>query len=256
METKIEHTTTSRIVSREEWLEERRALLIKEKELTRLNDRLSEQRRLLPWVKVDKDYIFESHDGTQTLSELFQGRSQLIVQHFMFGIDWEEGCVGCSFQADHVDSAWMHLSHHDVSFVAISRAPYHKIEAYKKRMGWKFNWVSSYKSDFNFDYNVSFTPEQVKSGRGNYNFQEQSIDIEELSGISVFYKDEDGEIFHTYSSYARGTEMAVTPFVYLDITPKGRNEHGPNFTLTDWVKHHDKYDLSAGENSGGCCCHD
>jgi predicted dithiol-disulfide oxidoreductase (DUF899 family) len=227
---------------------------MKEKELTRLNDKLSTMRRELPWVKIDKAYTFEGSNGKTSLSDLFEGRSQLVVQHFMFGPGWQEGCAGCSFQADHVDNSWMHLAHHDVSFVAVSRAPFSEIVPFKKRMGWKFNWVSSYNNSFNFDYNVSFSKEQVKSGKGFYNFGEQSIEIEELSGVSVFYKSEDGEIYHTYSTHARGTEMLVTPFVYLDITPKGRNETGPNFSLTDWVRHHDKYQTEGVVGNEGCCC--
>lgn len=253
MDTALKTQTTNRVVSKEEWLEARKVLLEKEKELTKMYDGVRELRAQLPWLKVEKEYIFDGENGKESLSDLFQGRSQLIVQHFMFAPEWEEGCVGCSFQADHVDGARMHLEPHNVSFVAISRAPYKVIEAFKKRMGWKFKWVSSYENDFNFDYNVSFTEEQVNFGKGTYNFREQSIDMPELPGTSAFYKDESGQLFHTYSCYERGLELAVTTYVYLDIAPKGRNETGPDFSLTDWVRHHDKYNEPV-EKSGGCCC--
>lgn len=231
----------NRIVSRDEWLAARKQHLSKEKELTRLRDRLSAERRALPWVKVEKTYLFEAPDGRKTLADLFDGRSQLIVQHFMLGPGWQEGCVGCSFQADHVDAARMHFEHHDVAFVAISRAPLPEIEAFKRRMGWRFKWMSSYESDFNYDYHVSFTKDDIAKGKVFYNHEMRDFQSEELSGISVFYKDAGGGIFHTYSAYARGDEMLVGTYNYLDLTPKGRNETGPAFNLTDWVRHHDRY---------------
>ena len=230
------------VVSREEWLEARKAHLAKEKELTRLRDKLSAERRDLPWVRIEKDYVFDTPDGAKTLADLFDGRSQLIVKHFMFGPDWEEGCVGCSFQADHMDGADLHLSHHDVTLVAISRAPLAKIEAFKKRMGWRFKWVSSYDSDFNYDFHVSFTKEDLAKGKIYYNYEMIEAAMDELHGLSVFYKDTAGNVFHTYSSYGRGNEEILGTYVFLDITPKGRNETGPNFNLTDWVRHHDRYD--------------
>ena len=229
------------IVSREDWLAARKAHLVKEKELTRARDRLSAERRALPWVKVDKTYVFDTKDGRKTLAELFDGRSQLIVYHFMWRSDLGTGCIGCSFLADHVDGANLHLAHHDVSFVVVSRAPLAVLDAFKKRMGWHFKWASSEGSDFNFDYHVSFTPEQLATGKVTYNYETTEASIEELSGISVFYKDEKGDIFHTYSSYGRGNEEVLGTYMYLDLTPKGRNENGPYRNLGDWVRHHDRY---------------
>jgi predicted dithiol-disulfide oxidoreductase (DUF899 family) len=233
------------IVSREEWIAARKKLLRREKEVTRLRDELSAERRRLPWVKVEKEYVFETPDGKKTFAELFDGRSQLFVKHFMLGPEWEEGCVGCSFEVDHIEGALAHLEHHDVTYVVISRAPLAKIEAFKKRMGWRFKWVSSYGSDFNFDYHVSFTKEDLARGKVEYNYRMIDASIDELSGISVFYKNEAGEIFHTYSTYGRGAEELIGTYVVLDLTPKGRNETGPSHDLTDWVRHHDKY------NDGG-----
>jgi predicted dithiol-disulfide oxidoreductase (DUF899 family) len=230
------------VVSREEWLVARKQLLAKEKELTRLRDQLSAERRNLPWVKIDKLYVFDGPDGKETLADLFAGRSQLIVYHFMFGPGWKEGCVGCSFLADHIDGALVHLEHHDVTYVAVSRAPLPEIEAFKQRMGWRFKWVSSYNSDFNYDFHVSFTQDDIAKGEVYYNYDMRKVQSEELSGRSVFYKDANGDIFHTYSSYARGGDMFLGTYVFLDITPKGRNETGPNHDLTDWVRHHDRYD--------------
>jgi len=240
------------IVSRDEWIVARKQLLNREKELTRLRDRVNAERRELPWVKVDKPYVFDGPDGRETFADLFAGRSQLIVQHFMLGPDWEEGCVGCSFGADHVDGALVHLVNHDVMFVAISRAPWAKIEAFRKRMGWRFKWVSSFGGDFNYDYHVSFTPEEEARGKVYYNYEVQDFQSDELPGTSVFYKDWAGSIFHTYSSYGRGDELLVGAYNYLDLTPKGRNETGPAGDLTDWVKHHDKYEETPAR-SGGCC---
>jgi predicted dithiol-disulfide oxidoreductase (DUF899 family) len=230
-----------RIVSREEWLAARTAHLTKEKELTRLRDELSAERRELPWVKVDKSYEFDGPDGKQTLADLFDGRSQLIVYHFMWRRDLDDGCVGCSFLADHIDGANLHLAHHDVTFVVISRAPLPTLRAYRQRMGWHFNWVSSQRSDFNFDYHVSFTKDDLAKGKVYYNYAMSEASIEELSGLSVFHKDANGDIFHTYSSYGRGNEEILGAYMYLDITPKGRNETGPNHNMSDWVRHHDKY---------------
>jgi predicted dithiol-disulfide oxidoreductase (DUF899 family) len=256
----IEHP---RVVSRAEWLAVREELLAKEKALTRARDVLSAERRELPWVQVDKRYVFNTPDGEKTLSDLFDGRSQLIVYHFMWRRELGEGCVGCSFLADHVDGANLHLAQHDVTFVVISRAPLSQLEAYKKRMGWRFNWVSSQASDFNFDYHVSFSANELATGKVFYNYQMTDASIEELSGISVFYKDADGSIFHTYSSYGRGNEEVLGTYMYLDLTPKGRNETGPNHNLSDWVRHHDRYgaggfvDATGGyiapENAGSCC---
>lgn len=237
-------------VSRDEWQAARAALLAKEKEFTRLRDRLSAERRALPWVKVDKAYRFDTTEGSKTLADLFGGRSQLVVDHFMLGPGWGQGCVGCSFGPDHI-GCLVHLEHHDVSVVVVSRAPLAEIEAYKKRMGWRFDWVSSFGSDFNFDYHVSFTPEDLAKGKVYYNYRETDGGIEELPGLSVFSKNEAGEIFHTYSCYARGAEELITTYMVLDLTPKGRNETGPNRNLTDWVRRHDEYEDAAAAAS--CC---
>jgi predicted dithiol-disulfide oxidoreductase (DUF899 family) len=229
------------VVSRDEWLAARKQLLIKEKELTRLRDQINADRHALPWVKVEKPYVFDGPNGSQTLADLFDGRSQLIIKHFMLGPDWEDGCVGCSFELDHVEGALVHLEHHDVSYAVVSRAPLPKIEAFKKRMGWRIKWVSSYGSDFNYDFHVSFQDAEVALGKAYYNYEVRDVGIDELSGRSVFYKDSSGDIFHTYSSYGRGGEMFLGTYHFLDITPKGRDET-INGNLTDWVRHHDKYE--------------
>jgi predicted dithiol-disulfide oxidoreductase (DUF899 family) len=238
-----------KIVSREEWLDKRKALLAQEKEFTHLRDKLSAVRRALPWVKVEKSYVFDTTDGKQTLGDLFSGRNQLVVDHFMLGPGWKEGCIGCSFGADHIDGSLVHLEHHDVSVVAVSRAPLAEIEAYKKRMGWRFKWVSSYGNDFNFDYQVSFRDSDLAKGRVFYNFAETDAGISELPGLSVFAKNDTGDIFHTYSSYARGTEELLTTYMLLDMTPMGRNETGPHHNLMDWVRRHDEYDNTPAPSS-------
>ena len=226
-----------RIVARDEWLAARREHLVREKELTRLRDKLSAERRALPWVKVEKEYVFEAPEGRRTLAELFGGNSQLIVHHFMFGPGWQAGCKSCSFEADHAEGAIVHLENHDVSYVRVSRAPLAELEAYRRRMGWRARWVSSYGSDFNYDYGVSFTEEELAKGRVEYNYAMTEDGYEELPGLSVFYKDEDGAVFHTYSSYARGNEEVIGAFIYLDMTPNGRNET----EIMDWVRRHDEY---------------
>src|SRR5262245_32178858 len=231
----------NRIVSRDEWLAARKQHLAKEKEVTRLRDQLSAERRELPWVKVEKNYVFDGPKGKETLADLFDGRSQLIIYHFMFGPGWKEGCVGCSFLADNIDGALVHLEHHDVTYVAVSRAPLPEIEAFKQRMGWRFKWVSSYDNDFNYDFHVSFTEGQITKGEVYYNYDLRKFLSEEMSGRSVFYQDVNGDIFHTYSSYVRGGDMFLGTYAFLDITPKGRNETGPNHDLSDWVRHHDRY---------------
>ncbi len=238
------------VVSRDQWLAARQALLAKEKEYTRLRDRLSAERRALPWVKVEKAYVFDSLDGKKTLADLFAGRSQLVVDHFMLGPGWKEGCLGCSFGADHIEGGLVHLEHHDVSFATVSRAPLAEIEAYRKRMGWRFTWVSSHGSDFNFDYHVSFTKDDLARGKIYYNYTMIEAGIEELPGLSVFYRDPAGDIFHTYSSYARGTEELLTTYMVLDLTPKGRNETGPGGNLGDWVRRHDEYERAT---PASCC---
>ena len=238
----------NQVVSRDEWLAARKELLRKEKEFTRLRDQLSAERRALPWVKVEKTYVFDGADGKVTLADLFDGRSQLVVKHFMFGPDWSEGCVGCSFELDHTEGALQHLEHHDVSYVVVSRAPLAKTESFRRRMGWRVRWVSSFGNDFNFDFNVSFTPEEIAAGKATYNYREGAQVIDEMSGRSVFYKDASGQVFHTYSSFARGGEMFLGSYAFLDITPKGRDET-INGNLTDWVRHHDRYDDT------GSSCH-
>lgn len=231
----------NRIVTRAEWVDAHKQHLVKEKELTRRRDEVSAARRELPWVKVDKSYVFEGPNGKETLADLFGGRSQLIVKHFMFGPGWKEGCVGCSFHSDHIDGTLPHLAQRDVTLLAVSRAPFAEIEAFKRRMGWRFKWVSSYGSDFNYDFHVSFTQDDLATGEVYYNYELRKLQSEEMSGISVFYKDPAGDILHTYSSYARGGEMFLGTYNYLDLTPKGRNETGPNHNLADWVRHHDRY---------------
>ena len=238
------------VVSREEWLVARRRLLAREKEATHLRDAVNAERLALPWVKVEKAYRFDTPEGPKTLAELFGPRSQLIVYHFMLGPDWTAGCPGCSFLADHLDGALPHLEHHDVTLTAVSRGPLAKIEAYKTRMGWHFPWVSSNRSSFNFDFHVSFTPEQLAKGKVEYNYT--MIDgEEELPGINVFAKNAAGEVFHSYSSYGRGAEELITTYMVLDLTPKGRNENGPHHNLMDWVKRHDEYETAKAE--AGCC---
>ena len=237
------------IVSREEWLHARKALLSLEKEETKLRDWVRAERLALPWVKVEKTYTFETPDGPKTLADLFDGRSQLIVYHFMYGPDWEAGCPGCSFMADHIDGMLPHLNNHDVTMIAVSRAPLEKLQAYKRRMGWTFPWYSSFGSDFNFDYHVSFTGEELAGGTVTYNFG--AIDAadahDELPGLSAFFRDEDGGVYHTYSDYARGGEEALGTLMILDRAPKGRNETG---TLS-FVKRKDEY--ADAPKAQSCC---
>jgi predicted dithiol-disulfide oxidoreductase (DUF899 family) len=250
-------------VSRDEWLVARRELLRKEKEYTRLRDQLNAERLALPRVKIDKEYVFDAPEGKVKLTDLFAGNSQLIVHHFMFGPGWKEGCVGCSFHSDHADGALVHLQNHDVSYVRVSRAPLAEIQAFNQRMGWHAKWVSSYHSDFNFDFHVSYSEADKARGKADYNFVEADYVSEEMSGVSVFYKDEAGSVFHTYSTYARGDEGVIATYFYLDLTPKGRNETGPRHNLSDWVRHHDRYDAGghvdptgryvAPKKADGCC---
>ena len=228
------------IVSKNEWIEARKVLLKKEKEFTALRDQISQQRRDLPWVAVDKEYVFDGPNGKQTLSELFDGRSQLIVYHFMYDPLWDVGCPSCSFWADNFNNIIVHLNQRDVTMIAVSRAPYNKIAAYKKRLDWDFKWVSSFDTDFNFDYFVSFTPEELANKKAFYNFISQDPRISEREGVSVFYKDPSGKIFHTYSTYARGLDILNTAYNYLDLVPKGRDEDGYDFPMA-WVRRHDEY---------------
>lgn len=229
------------VVSSEEWLAARRQLLRKEKELTRLRDELSADRRKLPRVRVEKAYGFEGPDGRRTLADLFAGRSQLVVYHFMLGPGWSEGCPSCSLIADGIDGAVPHLAARDVAVAVVSRAPFAEIEPFRRRMGWRFPWVSSYGGDFNRDFHVSFTPEEIASGVAEYNFAPAGFPIDEGPGVSVFCKDADGDIYHTYSAYARGLEPLVMAYHYLDLVPKGRDEAGLKFSMA-WVRHHDRYD--------------
>ena len=230
-----------RVVSRDQWIEERKGLLAKEKEFTRLRDQLSRERRELPWVRVDKEYVFEGANGKQSLGELFAGRQQLVVYHLMFDPSWEEACSRCSFWADNFNGIGVHLNHRDVTLVAISRAPSEKIEGFKRRMGWNFKWLSSGNNDFNYDYQVSFTPEALK-GQVEYNYEKWDTDSPDLPGVSVFYKDGDGNIYHTYSAYSRGIDMLNTAYHYLDLVPKGRDEADQTPHAQAWVRYHDKYD--------------
>ncbi len=250
-----------RVVSRDEWIKARRALLAREKDFTHVRDALSAARRDLPWVKVDKNYVFDGPDGKVSLTDLFDGRSQLIVYHFMFGPDWEQGCPSCSFVADHIDGSTIHLAHRDVTLLAVSRAPFVKIAAFKQRMGWKFNWVSSFSNDFNRDYHVSFTKDELAKGKVDYNFAKTEFPVDEAHGVSTFYKDENGELFHAYSSYARGCDMLVGAYNYLDIAPKGRDEDALSFTMA-WVRHHDRYEGDGrtqpvkAKVRESCCAHE
>jgi predicted dithiol-disulfide oxidoreductase (DUF899 family) len=233
-----------RIVSRDEWLAARKAHLADEKAFTRARDELSRKRRQLPWVKVAKPYVFDGPNGQETLSDLFGGKSQLIVYHFMMGPGWEAGCPSCSLLADHFDGAAVHLAQRDVSFVVVSRAPLPQIETFQRRMGWRFKWVSSFGNDFNYDYHVSFTPEEKAKGPVEYNYQRQGFPRDEAPGASVFYKNAAGDIFHTYSSYGRGLDILIGAYNFLDLVPKGRDEDGLAFSMA-WVRHHDRYDGAA-----------
>lgn len=233
-------TIAPRVVSKADWLTARKELLAKEKKFTRLRDELSRERRELPWEKVEKQYTFQGPKGKETLSDLFDGRSQLLVYHFMLGPGWKEGCPSCSFLADHFNPAVVHLAQRDVTFLAVSRAPLPEIEAFKKRMGWGFKWVSSSGSDFNFDYQVSVTKEDQAKGETYYNYAMVKFPSEERPGASVFHKDKAGEIFHTYSTYSRGLDIFLGAYNFLDITPKGRNEEGLSHGMA-WVRHHDRY---------------
>jgi predicted dithiol-disulfide oxidoreductase (DUF899 family) len=229
------------VVSQEQWLSARAALLTQEKEFSQLRDELNRKRRELPWEKVTKEYVFDGPNGKETLAGLFGNKNQLIVYHFMFAPEWDEGCPHCSFWADHFDGAGIHLPQRDTSFAVISRAPVQKIEAFKRRMGWRFKWVSSLNNDFNYDYHVSFTPQQIKNGTVIYNYSKVEMEDEDREGLSVFARDEGGVLYHTYSCYARGIDLINSTYNFLDLTPKGRDEDGPE-GVQAWVRHHDKYE--------------
>jgi predicted dithiol-disulfide oxidoreductase (DUF899 family) len=235
----VRGTEDRRVVSQKKWLVARKKLLAKEKKFSKLRDALNLERRRLPWVKIEKEYVFDGPDGRETLAELFNGKSQLIVYHFMFGPGWGDGCPHCSFWADHYDSVRFHLGQRDTAFAVVSRASRKEIEPFQKRMGWRFKWVSSFNTDFNFDFNVSFTPEQIRSGVLPYNYGKVKMKIDELQGVSAFYRDRHGDIYHTYSSYARGIDLMNTTYNFLDLTAKGRDEK-PD-APQDWVRYHDKY---------------
>lgn len=239
---------THRVVSRDAWTRERVALLAKEKEFTRLKDELSAARRELPWVEVTEPYVFDGPEGELTLTDLFRGRSQLFVKHFMLAPGQRNPCIGCSFEVDHLQGIQVHLENHDVSYVAIARAPIEEIEAVRRRMGWTFPFVSAYRSDFNYDFQVSFTPEQMAAGKAIYNYREERPEMADYSGDSVFLKDEEGRIFHTYSTFGRGGEQFLGAYGFLDVMPKGRDENGPHHSLGDWVRLRDAYG-----HAGGCC---
>ena len=228
-----------KVVSPKEWLAARKKLLVKEKKFSKLRDELALQRRTLPWVKVEKEYVFDGPTGKATLADLFCGKSQLLIYHFMLGPGWKEGCAHCSFWADHFDSVNIHIVQRDTAFAVVSRAPLKEIGPFKKRMGWKFKWLSSFKTDFNFDLHVSFTPEQVKSGLLPYNYGIEKMKIDEREGASAFYRDKNGDIYHTYSTYERGIDLMNTTYNFLDLTAKGRDENPE--ASQDWVRYHDKY---------------
>jgi predicted dithiol-disulfide oxidoreductase (DUF899 family) len=256
MNTPVAETSTVKhsVVSRDQWIAERKKLLAREKELTRLHDEIARERRALPWVRIEKNYVFDTPEGRRTLADLFAGRRQLLVQHFMFGPGWEQGCPSCSYMADHTDGMDVHLKHRDVTLIAVSRAPLAEIERFRRRMGWQFKWVSSHGTDFNFDFGVSFTPEEVARNKLSYNYSDGKWPHphEELPGISVFYKNDAGDVFHTYSTYGRGVEVMMGTYNLLDLTPKGRDEHDG---IMKWVRHHDRYDpqLAAKAAAGSCC---
>ncbi|HEY3634061.1 MAG TPA: thioredoxin family protein [Caldimonas sp.] len=258
MNTAIAETTTPRtittnhaVVSADRWIAERKALLAREKELMRLSDEIARERRALPWQRVATDYVFDTPEGPRSLAALFEGRRQLLVQHFMFGPGWAQGCPSCSYMADHTDAMTVHLAHRDVSFVAVSRAPLAEIARFKERMGWQFRWVSSAANDFNRDFHVSFAPEDRIDGAVYYNYGTTRFPNTEASGVSVFYKDDAGEVFHTYSTFGRGVEVMMGTYRMLDLVPKGRDERDvPN--KMEWVRHHDRYEPAPPADA---CCH-
>ncbi len=259
MTTATMEKTGAKVVSHAEWLAARKQFLEKEKELTHLRDELSRQRRELPMEKVEKNYVFDGPSGKVTLADLFGGRSQLMVYHFMFGPGWKEGCPSCSFIADQFDSIRLHMAQRDTTLAAISRATWPEIDAFKKRMGWKFPWVSSFGNDFNYDYNVSFKKIDIESGKAIYNYETSSFPSEEGPGASVFYK-KDGEIYHTYSTFGRGLDMMLNAYNFIDLTPKGRDEESLPWPMA-WVRHHDKYGdptameamMIIAQSKDGCC---
>jgi predicted dithiol-disulfide oxidoreductase (DUF899 family) len=250
-------TVNHPVVSEDRWIAARKTLLAHEKELTQLRDQIARERRALPWVRIEKNYVFDGPEGQRTLADLFEGRCQLLVQHFMFRPGWEQGCPSCSFMADHIDGMNVHLAHRDVTLLVVSRAPLAEIERFRRRMGWQFKWVSSHGSDFNYDFHVSFTPEERARGEVYYNYGMVPFPSEEAPGVSVFYKDDAGAIFHTYSTYGRGVEVMMGTYNMLDLTPKGRDERDVDNKM-EWVRHHDRYEpapAAKAATAGSACCH-
>ena len=255
------HMEPHKVVSHDEWIAARKAHLAEEKAFSRARDALSRKRRELPWEKVEKKYVFDTPDGKQSLADLFGGKSQLIIYHFMLGPGWEAGCPSCSYLADHFDGAVIHLAQRDVSFVVVSRAPLSEIEAFKRRMGWRFKWVSSFGTHFNPDYQVSVTPQEKAGGKVMYNFEFiENFPSEERPGASAFYKNQKGEVFHTYSTYGRGLDILIGTYNFLDLAPKGRDEEGLAWSMA-WVRHHDRYEgavvdtkASYQEPKSASCC--
>jgi predicted dithiol-disulfide oxidoreductase (DUF899 family) len=248
----VNSNTEHSVLSYDEWFAAHKAHFEKEKAYSKYREQLASERRALPWLKIDKNYVFETEIGSQSLSELFNGRSQMIVYHFMLAPHDGHRCTGCSFLADHIDATDMHVRHHDVSFVVVSRAPLFEILPYKKRMGWRFNWVSTAGNDFNYDFQVSFTPEQIASGHVMFNYHDGSVGGPDRGGVSIFFKNAEGEIFHTFASRGRGGENVIGTYGYLDMLPKGRNENGPHGNLADWVKLHYEY-VDDPKVSQSCC---
>jgi len=249
--------STHPVVSAEGWLAARKALMAREKELMRLSDQIARERRALPWERVDKSYVFDTPTGRRSLADLFEGRRQLLVQHFMFGPGWEQGCPSCSYMADHTDGMTVHLAHRDTTFVAISRAPLAEIERFRQRMGWQFTWVSANGSDFNHDFHVSFTAQEQASGEAYYNYAMGPARGEEAPGISVFFKNDAGEVFHTYSTFGRGVEVMMGTYHLLDLTPEGRSERDVPYKM-EWVRHHDRYapaPTAQPKPAAAACCH-
>jgi predicted dithiol-disulfide oxidoreductase (DUF899 family) len=255
--TSATNTANHPVVSRERWLAERKTLMAHEKELMRLHDQIARERRALPWVRIEKDYVFDTPEGRRSLAVLFAGRRQLLVQHFMLAPGWEQGCPSCSYMADHTDGMNVHLAQRDITLLAISRAPLAQIESFRRRMGWKFDWVSSYGNDFNRDFRVSFTPEDKAGGAPIYNFGTQPFQGEEAPGLSVFCKGDAGEVFHSYSTYGRGVEVMMGAYQLMDLTPQGRGERDVPYKM-EWVRHHDRYEPAPVERPApatASCCH-
>ncbi len=241
------------VASRDDWLTRRHALLAREKALTHLHDEIARERRALPWVRLAKTYVFDTPDGPRALADLFDGRRQLMVQHFMLAPGWEQGCKSCSFMTDHLGGAQVHLAHRDVTVLLVSRAPLAEIERFRKRMGWELAWVSARDNDFNFDFHVSFAPESRVDGEVVYNYGKVAFPQEEAPGISFFYKDAAGDVFHTYSTFGRGVEVMMGTYHLLDLAPQGRGEDADAHGM-QWVRHHDRYDPAPAPAATATCC--